>query len=429
MNDCGRSHRALSERATRRSLLLCLAASVFVALKLFIVWPHGFANGVRSAYAACQVTDISELERFAHSEIKQAPAISLAVAALARFAPDLGSSGIGPNSAKPHRCKREIWAANILFAAFNALIVLTTVALPLIAAKLAAILTGEWRSGVPAALITAIFERYTSAIGYGEFENVFASSLFVFAILLTATALARHSAAFAIIGGAAFTAAALVQSQVLMVVPVSLALILAVAVSRPGKMKWGYRASAAFLVASLALAAGVISLQVATARQPLLQTEANLRDFAQRIGIAQAQYPVGLTGLFPTAPSPGEEIGNSAGVFAQLLASTDRMGVKRNLGQQELAGRPVVWILQSAALAFQTFWRSGFFFFFVALIYLPVSWRLAKANDLTPVWFLVVFPPVALVMINALLGPGHWVDALAAIIPIAVVPSHVWRGL
>ena len=410
-------------------MLFCLAASAFMALKLFFVWPHGLANSAQSAYAACQVKDISELERFAHSEIEQAPAISLAVAILARLAPDLRANAIEPDSAKPHRCAREIWAASILFPAFNVLIILTTVALPLIAAKLAALLTGEWRAGVPAAFITAIFERHTSAIGYGEFENVFAGSLFILAMLLTATALARHSAAFAVLGASAFTVAALVQSQILMIVPVLLALILAVAVSRPGKMNWGHRASAAFLVSSLALVASVISLQVATARQPLLQTEANLRDFAQRIGIAQAQYPVGLAGLFPTSPSPSEEVGNSAGVFAKLLASADRMGDKRNLGRQELVGRPIVWILQSAALAFQTFWRSGFFFFFVALIYLPVSWRLAKANDLTPVWFLVVFPPVALVMINALLGPGHWVDALAAIIPIAVVPSHVWRGL
>lgn len=402
-----------------------------MVIKLSIAWPANFVDVAKYVPSSCSMTSVFDLRRLVQGEQSDALAIPVLLTGVALLAPmNLKSER---NEAGVDQCSDEKWASNILSPILATLVALLIVGMPLMTAKAAHLLAGSWSAGVPAAWVTAIFERFTGAVGFGEFEIVLAAGLFTLACVAAATWLSKTSGTAALVSAIAFACAALIEPNVQIVMLVALPLIpviLALYATGEDRTLRAVRALVALLATGVVLGALLIGLQMGATGQPVIQKASNVRAVAQRVGMANAQHTrASLRALFAAPPAPGLQIGDSKSVYERLTKSRDKLSQEAYEISRAFLLSPLSWTIQSIVLATHTGWRLGYFFFFAALVYLPASWKIAQANGQLGVWLLIIFPVALMVVFNAVFGTGHWINALAGIVPIAVIPAHIWRGL
>ena len=402
-----------------------LVACGVVALKLFRAWPQKFPNLAGPSQTACQFMQAWTTGSPVTGTFNDAtglPTVLLAEHYLIRGAAE---------TATTQACTQlqELAASNA--NSVGVIVVILVAGLPLFCAALLHILTGSWRAGLLPAWLVAIFEQFTSAVSYGMLDNVLSSGIFAVATLCLAFAARFGRIVPAVAAGLLFAATAAFGSQINLLVPLLMAVALGItgmARSQDRRVAW---LTALGLFAGWAPAAvAIITINAAATNRYLVLTNYDLSAASQRLGIAalgeNREFP---QVSWPTPPASSANVGPSQDIFQGLLRSDDRVASLVGLYGSEMVVRPLQFVFETLALSAQTFWRHGYFFFLVALYYLPVSWRIARARGMLPCLMAAILAPALLVLLNGIFANGHWVLSLSAVIPIVVIPGHVWRGM
>lgn len=258
-------------------------------------------------------------------------------------------------------------------AAARALVAIVVLAVPLIAAHLAWMLSRSDRSALMAAALAAYFERYAALIRHGAENDLVAFGLQAAAVWVLAMAGGKAiSVALSAVGGGLMAASlAMRPVDTLAYVVGAIGIVAVVSLVRGARRQWP--AAVAFAATSIA---GIALTTVAQGETWLV--EPTLR----------------MTGRL--APASLSLDGVTAGAYA----------VARNL--VELG------------------WRLGGLVTLACLVYLAPSFRLAVTRGHVVRWCAVMLP-FCLLIVEALSGTGRWYAAVTAVLPIVVLPALIWR--